>query len=97
MASMLPPVIPAREGIVLFTGLIEIAAAIGLLITETREITAVALIIFFVFVLPANIYASMKNLNYETGAYDGNGMKYLWFRIPLQGLFITWVCLFALT
>jgi uncharacterized membrane protein len=96
MASMLPPAVPGRQGIVLLTGLIEIAAAVGLLIPQTRAITAVCLIIFFVSVLPANIYATMKNLNYETGEYDGNGMKYLWFRVPLQALFIIWVYWFAL-
>ena len=96
MAAMLPPFVPAREAIVLFTGVIEIVGAIGLLIPSTRHITAICLIIFFVLILPANIYASMKNLNYETGAYDGNGMKYLWFRVPLQVIFILWVYWFAL-
>ena len=33
----------------------------------------------------------MNHVNYETGASDGNGMKYLWFRIPLQVFFILWV------
>ena len=97
MAAMLPPFVPKKDAVVVFTGLIEIAAAVGLLIPSTQNITAIMLIIFFILILPANIYASMKNVNYETGAYDGNGMKYLWFRIPLQALFITWVCLFALT
>jgi uncharacterized membrane protein len=96
MALMLPAFIPAKEFIVFITGVLEILAAIGLLVPATVRITAICLIVFFLFVLPANIYASMNNINYETGEYDGNGMKYLWFRVPLQALFILWVYWFAL-
>ena len=96
MALMLPAFIPAKEFIVCITGILEIVAAVGLLLRATQYVTGICLIIFFLFILPANIYASMKNINYETGEYDGNGMKYLWFRIPLQALFIFWVYWFAL-
>jgi uncharacterized membrane protein len=96
MALMLPAFIPAKEFVIFITGILEIVAAVGLLIPALQRITAICLIIFFLCILPANIYASMKNINYETGEYDGNGMKYLWFRVPLQGLFILWVYWFAL-
>ncbi len=33
----------------------------------------------------------MENINYQTGELDGNGLDYLWFRIPLQVFFIVWV------
>ena len=34
---------------------------------------------------------SMENINYQTGELDGSGLEYLWFRIPLQLIFIGWV------
>jgi len=65
--------------------------ALAIHIAQLRTITAWLLILFFILMLPANIKASIENLNYQTGTYDGNGLSYLWFRIPLQILFITWV------
>jgi len=73
---------------VLFTGIDEIIAAIALHIPRLRKITGLMLIIFFITVLPANIYASMHHVNYQNASYDGNGPEYLWIRIPLQLLFI---------
>ena len=47
--------------------------------------------LFFIAIIPANIKASMENINYQTGELDGSGLEYLWFRIPLQVFFIVWV------
>ena len=71
--------------------MIEIAAAIGLFIPSVRIFKAWLLIVFFVFILPANIYAAIKHLDYQKGTFDGSGLTYLWFRVPLQILFIVWV------
>ena len=95
MALMIPDFIPFKEEIVLFTGLLEIAAAIGLLIPKLRSITGFLLIIFFFMILPANIYAAVKNVDYEKAVYTGNGVEYLWFRVPLQLFFIVWVFYFS--
>lgn len=91
MARMLPEWTPAKSGLVLFTGLIEIAAAMGLQIASVRTLTGWLLILFFVLILPANINAALRNLNYETGELNGPGPRYLWFRIPMQVLLIAWV------
>ena len=96
MAMMLPAFIPAKKQIVLATGVIEIAAAIGLLISSTIKITGILLIIFFVLILPANIYATVKKVNLERANYTGNGLDYLWFRIPEQIFFIAWVSFFTI-
>ena len=95
MAMMMPPFIPAKKQIVLVTGVIEILAAIGLLVTSTVKITGVLLIIFFVLILPANIYAAMKKVDLEKADNTGNGINYLWFRIPEQIFFIAWIYFFA--
>jgi uncharacterized membrane protein len=93
MAMMLPDFIPYKTEVIYLTGVIEIAAAIGLFIPDFRVLTAWLLIAFFILILPANIYAAIKHLDYQTGSFDGNGPAYLWFRIPLQLLFIAWTYL----
>jgi len=96
MSMMLPRTIPFKKAIVYLTGFIEIAAAIGLLMPQLRHITSILLIIFFVVILPANIYAAMHKVDYQKGTNDGNDTNYLWFRIPLQVFFIGWVWYFGL-
>lgn len=93
MAMMLPDFIPFKTETVYLTGIIEIAAAIGLFIPNFRIATAWLLIAFFILVLPANIYAAIKHIDYQKGTFDGNGLTYLWFRVPLQIFFILWVYL----
>src|SRR5690554_1311864 len=93
MAMMLPDFVPYKTATVYLTGIIEIIAAIGLFIPKFRVITAWLLIAFFILILPANIYAAIKNIDYQKGTFDGAGLTYLWFRIPLQILFIFWTYL----
>lgn len=93
MVMMLPVFIPFKTETVYFNGIIEIAAAIGLFIPNFRIVTAWLLIAFFILILPANIYAAIKHIDYQKGTFDGNGPNYLWFRVPLQILFIIWVYL----
>jgi len=95
MAKMLPEIFPLKPEIIYLTGLIEISAAIGIHLPKMRKVTGWLLIIFFVLVLPANIKASLENLNYQTGTYDGPGLSYLWFRIPFQLFLIGWTYWFA--
>jgi len=95
MAGMLPEGVPYREFLVYLTGFVEIAAAIGLLVPAWRRLTGYLLMLFFALVLPANIYAAIHHINYETGLADGPGLSYLWFRIPFQVLLIIWAYLSA--
>ena len=90
MTMMLPDFIPFRTETVYLTGLIEIAAAIGVFIPNLRTLTGWLLIAFFILILPSNIYAAIKQIDYQNGTFDGNGLSYLWFRIPLQIFFIVW-------
>lgn len=91
MSMMIPIFIPYKEIIVYLTGVFEILLAICLLIPKFKSITGWILIVFLLLMLPANIYASINNINYQKGTIDGNGLSYLWFRIPLQILFIFWI------
>lgn len=90
MSMMIPKFIPYKETFVYLTGLFEILLAIGLLIPRLKQFTGYTLIIFLVLMLPANIYSSINHVNYQKGTFDGHGLVYLWFRIPLQILFIIW-------
>ncbi len=90
MSMMIPQFIPFKTNLVYLTGLFEILLAIGLLIPKLKVISGGTLIIFLLLMLPANIYASIHNIDYQKGTFDGNGLSYLWFRIPLQFLFIAW-------
>jgi uncharacterized membrane protein len=79
---MIPPSIPWPRGMVYFTGLCEIAGAVGLLLPEFRR-AAYALIAFFLTVLPANIHAERAGVTVR-----GKPATRLWLRIPMQILFI---------
>ena len=90
MILMIPNFIPFKKEMVYLTGLIEIVAAIGLLVPSLRVWTAWLLILFFLVLLPSNINAAIKHIDYQKESSDGPGLNYLWFRIPLQILFILW-------
>lgn len=90
MSMMIPNFVPFKENLVYLTGIFEILLAFGLLIPKLKVLSGWVLIIFLLLMLPANIYASIHHVNYKQGTFDGNGLSYLWFRIPLQFLFIIW-------
>ena len=91
MAAMVPDFLPYKKEVVLLTGVLEIVFAIGLVVPRLKLPTAWLLLLFFLLMVPANVKAAMENVNYQTGELNGPGLAYLWFRIPLQLLFIVWV------
>jgi len=96
MVLMLPDFIPLKKEMIYVTGLLEVIGAFGLFIPSLSRLTGMLLIVFFILILPTNIYASMRHLNYETATFDGKGPGYLWFRIPFQLLLIGWTYYFVL-
>src|SRR5688572_1106952 len=95
MTQMLPQWLPFRRGLVYLTGLLEMAAAVGLLWPALRPPTAWALLAFFALVLPANVHAARTHLDYQHGTATGPGLGYLWFRVSLQLLFMAWTWYFG--
>jgi uncharacterized membrane protein len=83
MVAMVPPFVPNPEFMVTFTGIAEILGAIGLLVPRTRRIAGLALILFLLAVLPANIYAAQAGLTIR-----GSAATPLIPRVALQLLFI---------
>lgn len=97
MVLMIPEFIPAKMFWVYFTGVIEIVAAIGLMIPSIREIASILLIIFFVLIFIANIDSSRKKVSIFKADYSGPGMAYLYKeRIPMQIILIAWTWFFGI-
>ena len=96
MMMMMPQRLPAKKEFVVATGIIEILAAIGIHVPAISRLTGILLIIFFILILPSNISAAMRHVNYEKADYSGQGVQYLWFRVPFQVLLIGWTYLFVI-
>jgi len=96
MMLMVPSFIPGKRTLIYTTGVMEALFAIGLCIPSTRRLSADLLILFFLLILPANINAAQKSVDYQTATYEGRGISYLWLRIPMQIFFIAWVAYFGL-
>lgn len=87
---MIESFLPWPGRIVLFTGLCEIAGAIGLLVPRLRWIAGLMLAVYFVAVLPANINNALQ-------AMEGLGVQglpaspaYYWSRLLFQPVYIWW-------
>lgn len=93
MIAMLAEIIPYKKEVIYGTGIIELAAALGLIFKRTSRITSGLLILFFFCVLPANIIGSLNKV--ELGGME-YGPVYLFLRIPLQLFFIWWAYFFGL-
>ncbi|WP_449289758.1 DoxX family protein [Nocardia rhizosphaerae] len=83
LVAIVPPFVPFPGFMVITTGVLEILAAIGLILTSTRRIAGWALIPLFVMLLPANIYAAVNDV-----PFAGEPASPLWQRIPEQVVYI---------
>jgi uncharacterized membrane protein len=81
---MMPPSIPWPRALAYFTGVCELAGAVGLLLPDFRRAASYALVAFFLAVLPANIRAARAGITLR-----GKPATNLCLRIPMQILFIT--------
>ena len=84
LARMMPDWIPQPMALIYFTGVCEIAGAIGLLVPGVRQAAGLALVVFFVLVFPANVKAARTGI-----AVGGKRPTPLWLRTLMQILFIT--------
>ena len=83
LIGVTPPWVPWPRAMVFFTGLCEVAGAIGLVVPALQRATGIALVAFFVAVLPANIHAARAKVTLR-----GRPPTPLWLRVPMQILFI---------
>ena len=74
MAAMIPPAI-RREGLlspmnlVRFTGVCELAGAVGLLLPWTRVAAGICLVLFLIAVFPANAHAAANPQRFGRAAF----------------------------
>lgn len=81
----IPPWAPAREALVIVSGLIEIAFGVALVLPTTlRPWIGYALAAYLVAVFPGNIYVAVAGID-VAGQPDG---AYPWIRLAFQPLFI---------
>lgn len=92
MAEMLPSWVPGRISLVYITGVIEIAAAVAVLIPRLRTKIGWGLVIMLVLFLPVNVYAAMSRI--EMGGHEW-GPVYLLIRVPHQFILMGWIWWFA--
>lgn len=87
LVRMVPAWVPQPEFVVFFTGLCEVAGAVGLLVPRTRRVAAVALVLFLIAVFPANVHAAQEGV-----LLRGQPATPLVPRVLMQVLFIslTW-------
>jgi uncharacterized membrane protein len=79
MARMVPRAFGNAMAMVYFTGLCEIAGAIGLLLPRFRSVAGISLIALLVAMFPANMKAAREKL-----MVAGRPATALWLRLPMQ-------------
>jgi uncharacterized membrane protein len=62
VASMIPPVFPARIFLAVFTGILEVAGAVGLFVPQFRRHAAFCIALMMVAIIPANVYVAGKTI-----------------------------------
>jgi len=93
MVEMLPPWVPAREALVIATGLLEIAIAFAVFSRRWRSAGAWAALAVLVGFFPANIHAALQHAPMGGHAW---GPVYLLIRGPLQLFIAGWIWMLLL-
>src|ERR1700722_2024651 len=87
---MVPPGIPSPKGMVIVSGIAEIAGGVGLLLPPFRRAAGWGLIALLIAIYPANIYMALNPEKFHVTPL------LLWLRLPFQFLFFLWVWWVAL-
>ncbi|GIF99942.1 DoxX family protein [Catellatospora citrea] len=83
LVAMVPPFVPAPDAMVYATGVLELLGAIGLVVPRTRRAAGLSLVLLFLLLLPANVYAAVADV-----PFHGEPASPLWQRIPEQVLYL---------
>ena len=83
--SIMPPAFPLHAEAVYISGFFEILGGISVLIAPLRKIAGWGLVALLISVYPANIYMAIT-----PEAFPEISIELLYFRLPLQFLFIYW-------
>ena len=83
--SIMPPAFPLHAEAVYISGFFEILGGICVLIPSLRQLAGWGLVALLISVYPANIYMAIT-----PEAFPDISIGLLYFRLPLQFLFIYW-------
>ena len=86
LARMIPPIFPARDFLAIFTGILEVAGAIGLLVPRFRRLASFCIALMMVAIIPANVYVAGKTI-------EGLPMPSIAVRTAMQIVYIVLVLL----
>jgi uncharacterized membrane protein len=62
MATIIPPFFPYHPQLVLFTGVLELAGAIGLLLPRFTRLASACLAVLMIAIFPANVYGANQTV-----------------------------------
>jgi uncharacterized membrane protein len=92
MMEMLPPFVPARRALIYITGILEIALGIAVLAVPDPFYVGLFIIAYLIAIFPSNVYAAIRRIPFGSHSM---GPKYLFARLPLQLLVISWTYWFT--
>jgi uncharacterized membrane protein len=84
---IVPPFVPWPEQVVWFTGVCEIAGALGLMVPRLRQLAGMGLALYAICVFPANLYHAFNHI--EVAALPSSW----WYHAPrfiLQPVLVWW-------
>ncbi|PIP88930.1 MAG: hypothetical protein COW01_05075 [Bdellovibrionales bacterium CG12_big_fil_rev_8_21_14_0_65_38_15] len=81
---LMPPYFPMHLEIILFTGVLEIIFALGILFERTRNLFAVLTALYFIAIIPAHLHVAMNNIS----MLGITSPFLLWGRVLFQLVFI---------
>ncbi len=87
--KMMPPYLPYPRGLVLLSGVLEVALGVLLLVPTTSTLAAWGLIALLVAVFPANVFM------YQHPEKFGLSPTLPLLRLPLQGVLIFWAYVYT--
>jgi len=90
--GMMPAELPHPELLVQLSGVAEILGGLGLILPQTRRLTAWCLIALFVAIFPANLNMALNHLPLGENPVP---QWALWARLPLQLVLIVWAYWFT--
>lgn len=82
----IPSFLPYHHEIILYTGILELILALGLVIKKTQNLSAKITALYFVALLPVHIYVSIT----PVAMFGINSQVLLWGRTLFQFVFIFW-------
>ncbi len=91
---IVPRILGHAEFLVFWSGVVQIAAGLLLLMPGSRRLGALLTIAILVGVFPANVKMALDGGQPGGGWYSGSSLM-LWLRLPVQPLLVYWAWTFV--